>query len=318
MPSGCDTALGLKASKMSATLKLEHTDKGSSRYDTMTAMRAEIDAIVPPAADGESDAFPFSFEFLYWEENGVIDVELTRNLAICAAVVLAIIFLMIPRPKIAVWVALCVILSVMDLIGFLYWWGVTISGTSTIYILISVGLAVDYSAHIAHAFTTASGNAPTRAVKAVRRLGPSVFNAVVSTGLAVALIGFSKSWVFVIFFRALFLVCILGGAHGLWLLPVLLSIAGGERQRNDGGESDDDGLEAGKGGGGGGGDRSGNKEDDDGGGTATAKTYAVHPTTDGAAAARTAVKEDAYGVKRLVTVQPDDVAVNTSSAVTET
>ena len=196
VPSGCDTAKGLTASKLSATLKLEFTDKGSSRYETMTTMRDEIDAIVPPDADGKSNAFPFSFEFLYWEENGVIDVELTRNLGICAAVVLAIIFLMIPHPKIAAWVALCVILSVMDLVGFLYWWGVTISGTSTIYILISVGLAVDYSAHIAHAFTTASGNAPTRAVKAMRRLGPSVFNAVVSTGLAVALIGFSKSWVF--------------------------------------------------------------------------------------------------------------------------
>ena len=94
--------------------------------------------------------------------------------------------------------------------------------------------------------------------------------------------------------------CILGGAHGLWLLPVLLSIFGGERQRSDGTESDDDGLETG--GGGGGGDRGGgNKSDDDGESTTTAKTYAVHPTV---------VKEDADGVKRLVTVEPDDVAVS--------
>merc|ERR1719261_1216025 len=150
----------------------------------MISMRESIDAIFPPAADGTSVAFPFSFQFLYWEENGVIDVELTRNLAICAAAVLAIIFLMIPHPKIAAWVALCVILSVMDLIGFLYWWGVTISGTSTIYILISVGLAVDYSAHIAHIFAASTGTAQERAQKALARIGPSVFNAIGSTIVA--------------------------------------------------------------------------------------------------------------------------------------
>ena len=46
----------------------------------------------------------------------------------------------------------------VEVVGFMYWWGVTISGVSTIYILISVGLTVDYSAHIAHVYTHTTGS----------------------------------------------------------------------------------------------------------------------------------------------------------------
>merc|ERR1711865_1163250 len=143
--------------------------------------------------------FPYSFEFLYWEEVGIIDVELIRNLIICGAVVACMIFALVPHPRIAIWVVISILLTVIDLIGFMYFWDVTISGISTIYILISVGLAVDYSAHIAHMFVESTGTGPQRAVAALERIGPSVFNAVASTLLAVIIIGFSESYVFIVF-----------------------------------------------------------------------------------------------------------------------
>ncbi|CAE7800258.1 Ptchd3 [Symbiodinium sp. CCMP2456] len=43
-------------------------------------------------------------------------------------------------------------MSIINTLGFMYYWDVTISGVSTIYVLICVGLAVDYAAHIAHMF----------------------------------------------------------------------------------------------------------------------------------------------------------------------
>ena len=95
---------------------------------------------------------------------------------------------LIPIPRIAFFVALCIVLSVVDLVGMLHYWDVTISGVSTIYILISVGLAVDYSAHIAHMFVTSTGSTDVRAHKALARIGPSVFNAIVSTLIAVPVV----------------------------------------------------------------------------------------------------------------------------------
>merc|ERR1719487_1185292 len=197
----------------------------------MTAMREGINKVMGDSGEvgTTSSAFPYSFEFLYWEEVGIIDAELGRNLAVCGAVVIIMVSMMIPHPRISCFVALSICLSVADLVGFMYWWDVTISGISTIYVLISVGLAVDYSAHIAHMFVESTGTAPQRSIKALTRIGPSVFNAVLSTLAAVVIIGFSNSYVFRVFFKSLFLTVLLGGAHGLLFLPTMLGLFGGDK-----------------------------------------------------------------------------------------
>merc|ERR1712072_226689 len=233
----CDPTKGLLAMKMGCTLTLEATDKGNVRYETMTYLRKNVTAIL-----GDK-AFPYSFQFLYWEETGVIGEELVKNLLSCAAVIIIIICAMIPHARIAPFVIFGIIYAVVTLVGFMHWWEVTISGVSTIYILISVGLAVDYSAHIAHMFVTSTGTSSERSIKALVRIGPSVFNAICSTLLAVVVLGFSKSYIFRVFFKALFLTILFGGSVGLWLLPVLLSIFGGEKQASkdeNGGSGEND------------------------------------------------------------------------------
>ena len=65
--------------------------------------------------------------------------------------------------RVSGWVILCILLSIVDVLGMLYWWDITINSITTIYVLISVGLAVDYAAHIAHMFKEAKGPAQARA-----------------------------------------------------------------------------------------------------------------------------------------------------------
>eukprot|EP00931_Biecheleriopsis_adriatica_P092827 TRINITY_DN665_c0_g1_i5.p1 TRINITY_DN665_c0_g1~~TRINITY_DN665_c0_g1_i5.p1 ORF type:complete len:1050 (+),score=219.74 TRINITY_DN665_c0_g1_i5:53-3202(+) len=223
VPAGCSLNDGLKASRMNAELTLAATDKGQDRFDTMTTLRADIDKRY-------KDAFPYSFDFLYWEEVGIIDKELVQNLLICGAVIAVLVFALVPAPRISIWVIICICLSIVDVLGFMHFWGVTISGVSTIYILICVGLAVDYAAHIAHMFKDSSGTARERAINALERIGPCTLNAVVSTFLAVVVVGFSSSYVFRVFFKVLFLVVLIAGAHGIWLLPAVLSLVGGSKE----------------------------------------------------------------------------------------
>merc|ERR1711918_167707 len=103
---------------------------------------------------------------------------------------------------IAPFVVVGILYSVITSVGFMHWWGITVSGVSTIYILISIGLAVDYSAHIAHMFKESRGTAQQRACAALGRIGPCVLNAVISTFLAVLMFGFSSSYIFRTMFKA--------------------------------------------------------------------------------------------------------------------
>lgn len=95
-----------------------------------------------------------------------------------------------------------------------------------------MGLSVDYAAHVAHAFLNAEsregdGDArTTRALIAVRHIGAAVAYGAGSTFLAVSMLSFSRSYVFVAFFRIFSLVILFGLWHGLILLPVMLSTIG--------------------------------------------------------------------------------------------
>jgi len=196
------------------------------RHKHLTKLREDLKKIF---ADPTGDSvFPFARDFMYWEEVGIIDSELAKNLVCCGGIIFAIICLLLPKPRIALLVSGVICASILEVVGFMHYWDVQINGVSTIYILICVGLAVDYSAHIAHVFNISTGSAEERALAALTRIGPSVFQAIFSTLLAVLVIGFSKSFIFQVFFKVLFLVTTIAGAHGIILLPVLLSVIGGD------------------------------------------------------------------------------------------
>ena len=46
----------------------------------------------------------------------------------------------------------------VDVIGLIHFWDVTINTVSTINLILAIGLAVDYAAHIGHAFMACSGS----------------------------------------------------------------------------------------------------------------------------------------------------------------
>jgi hypothetical protein len=59
--------------------------------------------------------------------------------------------------------------------------------------ILTIGLSVDYSLHIAHGFLTSSGSKRQRAASTLEGLGVSVFNGGTATFLAVATLGASAT-----------------------------------------------------------------------------------------------------------------------------
>merc|ERR1719187_1054227 len=121
---------------------------------------------------------------------------------------------------------LCVLLTCVDVAGFMHCWGITIEITSMNILIISVGLCVDFCAHIMHGFLITPGSRDKRVLHIMENIAPAVMNGGFSSLLALSLLVSSHSHIFISFFKIFFMICVFGLFHGLILLPVVLCILG--------------------------------------------------------------------------------------------
>eukprot|EP00095_Tigriopus_kingsejongensis_P001088 maker-scaffold193_size270907-snap-gene-0.15 protein:Tk01088 transcript:maker-scaffold193_size270907-snap-gene-0.15-mRNA-1 annotation:"hypothetical protein DAPPUDRAFT_306990" len=170
--------------------------------------------------------FPMSQGYTLWETDEIISEELYRNLGLAVLCVFITTLFLISNVITSFLVLVCVILSLIDVGGFMHFWNLTIDTVSANNLIIAIGLCVDYSAHIAHRFMVEHGTRNQRVRQTLRNIGPAVLNGGFSTFLAFILLADSKSHVFSSFFKIFFLVVTFGLFHGLVFLPVILSILG--------------------------------------------------------------------------------------------
>ncbi|XP_011872409.1 PREDICTED: Niemann-Pick C1 protein-like [Vollenhovia emeryi] len=167
-----------------------------------------------------------------WTADKFISQEVIRNVFLALICVMGTTTVLIVEVQTCCWILLCVLLTLLNVCGFMYFWGMTIDITSCIGLELGIGLSVDYAAHIAHAFLNAESREDdtnartTRVLLAVRHIGAAVAYGAGSTLLAVSMLAFSSNYVFTAFFRIFCLVILFGLWHGLFLLPVVLSTVG--------------------------------------------------------------------------------------------
>ena len=114
-------------------------------------------------------------------------------------------------------------------------WGINLDGVALINLIMCIGFSVDFSAHICYHYMTAEAEEndgsldlqpSTRIRASLHALGLPIVQGASSTILGVLGLAFAPCYLFVTFFKMIFLVILLGALHGLILLPVLLSIFG--------------------------------------------------------------------------------------------
>mmetsp|Transcript_14392 Transcript_14392/g.34816 ORF Transcript_14392/g.34816 Transcript_14392/m.34816 type:complete len:1133 (-) Transcript_14392:385-3783(-) len=172
-------------------------------------------------------AFPYSAKFTTIEGFKVIQQELYQNVGLALAAVFIIIFVTVASPVTAILITLNVACCLVEILGFMWLLGFAIDSVSVINLVLAVGLSVDYSAHVGHSFMVKGGTDKNkRALEALADMGAAVLAGGFSTFLAVVVLLFSSSYVFVVLSRQFCLTVVLGLAHGLILLPVMLSICG--------------------------------------------------------------------------------------------
>ena len=108
-------------------------------------------------ANVSSRSFALSPIYQAWETDTIISQELWRNLGLALGAVGVVSLVMLGDVYLCIMVMACVMLTLVDVVGTLHFWDVTIDVISCVNIILATGLCVDYSVHLAHSFSVAAG-----------------------------------------------------------------------------------------------------------------------------------------------------------------
>mmetsp|Transcript_8790 Transcript_8790/g.15410 ORF Transcript_8790/g.15410 Transcript_8790/m.15410 type:complete len:927 (-) Transcript_8790:63-2843(-) len=173
--------------------------------------------------DASFETYPYSSEYSGdWASYEVVAQQLKQNVLLALLAVFVMIFLFIGHPLASTLVFVCVGISIVELLGFQTVMGLSIDTTSVVLFVLSVGVAVDYSAHIGYAYMTFSGTPEERLRGMLADVAVPVLHGAMSTFLAVLMQAFSESYVFRVMFRDFAVIVSAATLNGLIVLPMLL------------------------------------------------------------------------------------------------
>ena len=101
---------------------------------------------------GFEGSFSYAVQFLDFEMWRTFHREMTLCVSLSIIIILVIIMVITANPIITLLVGLCVLIVDIFLFGFIHYWRLTLNPVLLVHIVVSVGISVDYSAHIAYAF----------------------------------------------------------------------------------------------------------------------------------------------------------------------
>uniref|UniRef100_A0AAF5PS05 SSD domain-containing protein n=3 Tax=Wuchereria bancrofti TaxID=6293 RepID=A0AAF5PS05_WUCBA len=162
--------------------------------------------------------YPFADQYIE------LKPALIRNCLLAMLSMLIVSFIMIPSWIAAFVIAFAIFSIDIGVIGFMTFWGVRLESVSIITVIMSIGFAVDLSAHIGYAYVKSNGNQHEKAISALETIGWPVFMGALSTVLGILVLATVQAYIVQIFFKTVFLVIIFSMIHGLILLPIFLTI----------------------------------------------------------------------------------------------
>ncbi len=192
---------------------------------------------------------PYSVAFKAFEQFEEALPNVVQSFVVAAESMYFISLLFVPD----VVTALCIVASMgsimIGMIACMHLWGLTLSSITMIQLVssskfvvslktsfhsgfqtkvMSIGFCVDFSAHLTHAFlaSVGPGSRSQRSFKACMHTGLPIFNSAISTIFGVLVLAFCESYIFISFFKTLFIVMCLGVLNSMLFLPLLLGFVG--------------------------------------------------------------------------------------------
>ena len=138
------------------------------RKDALVHLRKACDNLQLPF-------YPVSFTFVYLSHLIVIIKATLTNVVVCSVTILMLTLPFVVRPQVSILLLLTFVSFLIELLGLMYLWDLSLNSITMIVILMAVGFAVDYSCHIVHAYLVSKETDPDSKMKdAISNIGATV------------------------------------------------------------------------------------------------------------------------------------------------
>lgn len=189
------------------------------------------------------EVFAYSNFYIFFAQYITIVTDTITMIVSALAIIFLLCASILGSLRTSLVVLITVLMTIVDIIGLMALWGVSLNALSLVNLLICVGIGFEFCTHVARAFTftqkinnssssqfsTKIGSRKVRAFNALTGVGGSVLGGIALTKLiGVFVLAFTRSKIFEVYYFKMWLCLVFVAAtHSLIFLPVALCLFGG-------------------------------------------------------------------------------------------